>query len=81
MFEYHSEQTHSEFIKGKGMTKTHRVTIKGKKGYKLVELKNKSGKITQKSKKALTKKEISCIKRCEFIPGLFKDCERCITYN
>ena len=33
---------------------------------------------TRKSKKPLTQKQIHCIKKCQFIPGLFKDCMECI---
>jgi len=78
MFIYNSIQTHSEFKNGKGKTKTQRVTVRGKSGYKSVTIRNKSGRITQKSKKKLNRKEIACIKRCEFIPGLFQDCFRCL---
>jgi hypothetical protein len=78
MFVYNSVQTHSEFKNGKGRTKTNRVTVKGRTGFKMVTIKNKSGKITKKSKKRLTQKEIKCIKRCQFVPGLFKDCDSCL---
>lgn len=76
MFNYNSIETHSEFKNGKSQTKTRRVTIHGKSGYKMLTIR-KSGK-TKKSKKRLTKKEINCIKKCQFIPGLFKDCQECI---
>jgi hypothetical protein len=78
MFQYNSIQTHSDFKNGKGQTKTNRVTIKGKSGYKIITIRNKSGRITKKSKKRLSQKEINCIKRCKFVPGLFKDCEKCL---
>ena len=78
MFVYNSVQTHSEFKNGKGQTKTNRVLIKGKSGYKMITVRNKSGKITKKSKKRLTRKEIKCIQRCQFIPGLFRDCQDCV---
>lgn len=78
MFEYNSVQTHSDFIRGHGQTKTQRVTIRGKTGYKSVTVRNKAGRVTRKSKKRLTQKEIACIKRCQFIPGLFKDCQKCL---
>lgn len=78
MFIYNSTQTHSEIHNGKGQTKTNRVTIRGKSGYKMVTIRNVSGRITKKSKKRLTKKEIHCIQKCKFIPGLFKDCEKCL---
>jgi hypothetical protein len=78
MFVYNSTQTHSEFKKGVGQTKTKRVTVRGKTGYKLVTIRGSNGRVTKKSKKRLTQSEIKCIKRCQFIPGLFKDCEKCI---
>jgi hypothetical protein len=78
MFVYNSTQTHSEFKKGVGQTKTKRVTVRGKTGYKMVTIRGKGGRITRKSKKRLTQSEIKCIKRCQFIPGLFKDCEKCV---
>jgi hypothetical protein len=78
MFVYNSVQTHSEFKNGKGRTKTNRVTIKGKTGYKMITVRSKTGRITKKSKKRLTQKEIKCIKQCKFVPGLFKDCESCL---
>jgi hypothetical protein len=78
MFTYNSIQTHSELNKGKGQIKTRRVTIRGKVGYKTITIRNKSGRVTKKSKKRLTQKEITCIKKCKFIPGLFNDCESCL---
>ena len=36
MFRYNSVQTHSEYKNGKQQTKTQRVVIKGKTGYKMV---------------------------------------------
>lgn len=78
MFVYNSIQTHSEFKKGKGQTKTNHVKIRGKSGFKMVTIRNNSGKILKKSKKRLTRKEVGCIKRCQFVPGLFRDCEKCL---
>ncbi len=78
MFNYNSIQTHSDFKGGKGQTKTNCVKIKGNKGFKMITIKNKSGKIIKKSKKRLTRKQISCIKLCRFVPGLFRDCEMCL---
>ena len=54
-----------------------RVTVRGKKGYKSVEIK-KRGRKTLKIRKPLTRKQVRCIQRCEFIPGLFKDCMDCL---
>jgi hypothetical protein len=78
MFQYNSIQTHSEFKNGKGHTKTNRVTVKGKSGFKMITFRNKSGRVTKKTKKRLSQKEINCIKKCKFVPGLFKDCEKCL---
>jgi len=78
MFQYNSVQTHSEFKNGKGQTKTRRVTIKGKSAYKMLIIRNNSGRVTKRVKKRLTKKEIKCIRKCQFMPGLFKDCQQCI---
>ena len=50
--------------------------IRGKSGYKSVTIQINGRKKT--SKRKLTKKEIDCIRRCQFIPGLFKDCESCV---
>ena len=77
MFEYHSKQTHSEFHAGEGRTKANEVQIRGNKGTKSVTIKNKTGKVIKRSKKALTRKQIKCIQKCQFVPGLFKDCEKC----
>jgi len=78
MFVYNSIQTHSDFRRGVGQTKTKRVTVRGKTGYKMVTVRGRHGRVTKKSKKRLTQTEIKCIKRCQFIPGLFKDCEKCV---
>jgi transcription antitermination factor NusA-like protein len=72
-FRYESTQIHSD----KGRTKTQRVTIRGKNGHKEVTVKQ-NGKRSKTSKKKLTKKEIDCIRKCQFIPGLFKDCQACV---
>lgn len=73
IFSYNSIQSHSTPKE----TKITRVTVKGKRGYKSVEIR-RNGKKTLKSRKPLTRKQITCIKKCEFIPGLFKDCMDCI---
>jgi hypothetical protein len=81
MFKYNSVQTHSDFKNGKLRTKTTRVTIRGQKGTKSVEVLEKSPRKKlrkTRSKKRLTAKEIKCIKNCQFVPGLFKDCWDCI---
>jgi hypothetical protein len=76
MYLYTSEQTHSDIVNGKQKIKTKRVTIRGKTGHKSVTVRINGRKKT--SKRKLTKKEIDCIRRCQFIPGLFKDCESCV---
>ena len=55
MFIYNSTQTHSDFKRGVNQTKTKRVTIRGKTGYKMVTIR-RSGRVTKKSKKRLTQK-------------------------
>jgi len=76
-FRYESTQVHSDIRNGSRRTKTQRVTIRGKKGHKEVTI-QQNGKRSKTSKKKLSKKEIDCIRKCQFIPGLFKDCERCV---
>lgn len=77
-FAYHSEQVHSSFHNGEGQTKVNVVNIRNGKGTKSVTMRNKRGAIVGKSTKALTQKEIDCIRNCQFIPGLFRDCQECI---
>ena len=63
-----------------GRTKTARITrrnnvvVHGNKGTKSVAILNSAGKEISKNVLPLTKNEISCIRRSEFIPGLFKGC-------
>jgi len=78
MFEYHSVQSHSDFKNRKGRTKIQSVSIRGKKGTKSVQIKDRAGRVTKKSSKKLSKKEMECIRKCQFIPGLFRDCEKCL---
>jgi hypothetical protein len=71
---------HSDYVNGRRKMKTQTVKINGKKGFKSVSM-MKNGR-RQTSKKFLSKREIECIKRCQFIPGLFKDClKKNITKN
>ena len=77
-FAYHSEQVHSSFHNGEGQTKVNVVNIRNGKGTKSVTMRNKRGKVVSKSTKALTQKEIDCIRNCQFIPGLFRDCQSCM---
>jgi len=78
MFQYHSVQTHMDLHRGTQRTKTQRVSIRGSKGFKQVVLQEPNGK-RRTSKKKLTKKEIQCIRKCQFIPGLFRTCEECLS--
>ena len=73
---YHSEQTHIEFVNGVKQERRQIVDVNGTKGTKTVII-TRNGK-TKKSVKQLSAKEIACIRRCEFVPELFKDCEKCI---
>jgi hypothetical protein len=75
MFNYTSQQTHSDIVNGTLKVKTSRVTIRGKSGHKSVTVQTNGRNKTTKRK--LTQKEIKCIRRCQFIPGLFKDCNSC----
>ena len=50
------------------------VSIKNGKGHKSVTKYHK-GKRVYSVKKSINKSHISCIRKGEFIPGLFKDCK------
>ena len=73
---YHSEQTHIEYVNGKQKERRQIVDINGKNGTKTVIV-TRNGK-KQKSTKSLSPKEIECIRKCQFMPGLFKSCDKCI---
>ena len=73
-FTYKSEQIHSMFKNGKGYTRRNLVDIQNGKGIKAIETYNVKGDRTSRKEKALTAKELACIQRKEFIPGLFQDC-------
>lgn len=70
-FSYHSEQVHSTFENGKGKTRRNVVDIKNGKGTKAVEEYKPDGTRKNRKEKALTQKELECIKKGQFIPGLF----------
>lgn len=76
MFQYHSQQVHSQVVNGKGTTKIQTVKIKNKKGMKEVVVKNMKGKTLQKTRKALKYRDIRNIQNGNFIPGLFRDCQK-----
>lgn len=73
---YHSEQTHIEYVNGTQKERRQIVNINGKNGTKTVIV-TRNGK-KQKSTKSLSPKEISCIRKCQFMPGLFNECDKCI---
>ena len=75
MFTYHSVQIHSNTVNGKTRTKKQEVNIKGKNGTKSVTIRNGASKKTMK--KRLKAKEIKCIQRCQYLPGLFTNCKPC----
>lgn len=72
-FAYTSVQIHAT----PAGVKTRRVHVKNGKGFKEVVVR-KGRTATRRSRKPLTKKEIRCIRKCQFVPGLFKSCEKCI---
>jgi hypothetical protein len=73
---YHSEQTHIEYVNGTQKERRQIVDINGKNGTNTVIV-TRNGK-KQKSTKSLSPKEIECIRKCQFMPGLFKSCDKCI---
>lgn len=73
-FTYHSEQVHSTYENGKGKTRRNIVSIRDGKGHKAVETYDVKGKKVSSTKKPLTKKELDCIQKGQFVPGLFRDC-------
>ena len=77
MFAYNSIQRYTAVKRGQRKITIKKVVISGRTGYKQVTVRQPSGR-TKTSKKRLTQKEMDCIKRCKFVPGLFKDCESCI---
>jgi hypothetical protein len=56
------------------ITRRNNVVVHGNKGTKSVAILNSDGKEISKKVLPLTQNEIKCIRRNEFIPGLFKDC-------
>ncbi len=77
-FTYHSEQVRSVVSNGRGKTRRHVVNVKNGKGTKAVEEYAANGQIAKRSEKPLSAKELECIRKCRFIPGLFQDCEKCL---
>jgi hypothetical protein len=69
---YHYSNIQTKKIGGKKIT--HKVFIKGNKGYKSISNYSK-GKHVITIKKPLCKAHINLIKRKKFIKGLFKECK------
>ncbi len=83
-FYYTSKQVRRTTIRGKTHTRINSVDIKNGHGTKTVQMYTvKKGKKsrTKTSKKRLTRKELTCIRKCKFIPGLFNDCMECLRYK
>lgn len=75
---YDSVSTVAVYKKGKGTMKIQRVHLKNGKGFKELVYKQ-NGRVTRRSKKNLTKAETKCVRRCQFVPKLFKSCnEECM---
>ena len=51
---------------------TNTVFIKNGKGYKLKEILGKDGKVINRTKKNLNRKEMNAIVKGEFVPGFWK---------
>jgi hypothetical protein len=74
MFTYKSTEIKSISKNGSNRTtRRNNVTVKGRQGTKSVSF-MKNGKKVHTKTIPLTNKEIACIMRREFVPGLFKDC-------
>lgn len=73
-FTYKSHQMHVSSLNGKTKQQENIVNIKNSKGTKTVKL-TENGK-TRKTTRTLTEDNIQCIKKHQFIPGLFSDCLR-----
>lgn len=80
-FTYKSEQVHSFFKNGKGRTRRNLVDIRQGKGIKAVEVYGLEGNLVSRKEKELTKQELECISRNQFVPGLFRDCIEPLTVN
>lgn len=76
MFHYNSVQQRTTMKSGKKQTRIQKVVISGTTGYKEVTVMGPKGKRT--TKKKLSRSEWRCIKKCQFVPGLFRDCEECL---
>ena len=61
--------------KGKGTVKIERVHVKNGKGYKEV-VHQHNGRVTRKSRKPLTGKELKSVCTYKFVPNLFRPCNQ-----
>jgi hypothetical protein len=59
---------------GKGQTRRNIVSIQDGKGIKAVEVYTADGSQVSRKELPITAKEMECIQKNKFIPGLFKDC-------
>lgn len=73
-FSYKSHQMHFRAMNGTTKQQENIVNIKNNKGTKTVKV-TENGK-TRKSTRTLTEDNINCIRKHQFIPGLFSDCLR-----
>ena len=71
-FNYKSQQIHSVMINDKVITNEKNVSITNGKGTKTVIVRE-NGK-TRKAEKSLNKNELRCIRKHQYVPGLFGDC-------
>ena len=72
-FHFHSKQIHAFIKNGERKTRKNIVTVNGKKGKKSVEIYDSTKKRkTYRNSKALSKKEITNIRKGIFMPGLFR---------
>jgi hypothetical protein len=70
-FVFNSNQSHTVIKNGKRFTRRNNVSVSGNKGSKEVQI-VKPGKKAKKTRKALTKREISNIRKGVFMPSLFR---------
>ena len=71
-FSYKSHQMHFSSVNGETRKQENIVNITNGKGTKTVRI-NQNGK-TRKVTRKLTDENIECIRKHQFIPGLFNDC-------
>jgi len=59
-------------VNGKAVQNEKNVSITNGKGTKSVSVTNNG--VTRKAEKSLNKKELGCIRKHKYVPGLFNDC-------